>query len=91
VGGRVHRHTPHPAREKLKLDYDHVAQFNPRLIYADITGYRDRDRTRLFPDSTHGLLSRTGLLSSCRDAAHRRPGHSPGPAMLRRAWMFAAI
>src|SRR5204862_2575492 len=33
--------TPHPAREKLKLDYDHVAQFNPRLIYADITGYGD--------------------------------------------------
>src|SRR5207247_8706904 len=33
--------TPHPAREKLKIDYDHVAQFNPRLIYADITGYGD--------------------------------------------------
>jgi len=33
--------TPHPAREKLKLDYDQVAQFNPRLIYADITGYGD--------------------------------------------------
>jgi crotonobetainyl-CoA:carnitine CoA-transferase CaiB-like acyl-CoA transferase len=29
--------TPHPARKKLKLEYDDVAQWNPRLIYADLT------------------------------------------------------
>src|SRR6201988_3808058 len=33
--------TPHPAREKLGLGYDDVAPWNPRLIYADVTGYGD--------------------------------------------------
>ena len=32
--------TPHPARKKLKLGYEDVEQWNPRLIYADVTGYR---------------------------------------------------
>ncbi len=31
--------TPHPARKKLKLTYEDVAQWNPRLIYADLTGF----------------------------------------------------
>src|SRR5437879_11210429 len=31
--------TPHPAREKLRLSYDDDAQWHPRLIYDDITGY----------------------------------------------------
>ena len=30
--------TPHPARKKLKLEYDDVVQWNPRLVYADLTG-----------------------------------------------------
>ena len=30
--------TPHPARKRLGLEYDDVAQWNPRLIYADLTG-----------------------------------------------------
>jgi formyl-CoA transferase len=34
--------TPHPARKKLKLEYDHVVQWNPRLIYADLTGFGDK-------------------------------------------------
>ena len=34
--------TPHPAREKLKLDYDDVVQWNPRLIYADVTGFGEK-------------------------------------------------
>src|SRR6266576_834050 len=34
--------TPHPAREKLKLSYDDVAPWNPRLIYADMAIRRDR-------------------------------------------------
>src|SRR5947199_531320 len=61
--------TPHPAREKLKLDYDHVAQFNPRLIYADITGYGDTGPDAALPgfDLT-AYWSRTGLLSLLRDA-----------------------
>ena len=34
--------TPHPARKKLKLEYDDVAQWNPRLIYADVTGFGEK-------------------------------------------------
>jgi formyl-CoA transferase len=37
--------TPHPARKKLKLEYDDVAQWNPRLIYADLTGGCDCRRS----------------------------------------------
>src|SRR5260370_31121605 len=29
-------HTAHPAREKLKLDYDDVAQLKPHLIHAEL-------------------------------------------------------
>ena len=49
--------TPHPAREKLRLDYDHVSQFNPRLIYADITGYGDTG-----PDASSSRIRSHGLL-----------------------------
>src|SRR5439155_252100 len=61
--------TPHPAREKLKLDYDPVAQFNPRLIYADITGYGDTGPDAALPgfDIT-AFWSRSGLLSLTHDA-----------------------
>src|SRR5271170_1075799 len=31
--------TPHPTRKRLKLEYDDVVQWNPRLIYADVTGF----------------------------------------------------
>jgi formyl-CoA transferase len=31
--------TPHPARKRLHLEYDDVVKWNPRLIYADLTGY----------------------------------------------------
>ena len=34
--------TPHPARKRLKLEYDDVAQWNPRLIYADLTGFGEK-------------------------------------------------
>ncbi len=56
--------TPHPAREKLRLSYDDVAQWNPRLIYADITGYGDTGPDAALPgfDIT-AFWSRSGLLS----------------------------
>jgi crotonobetainyl-CoA:carnitine CoA-transferase CaiB-like acyl-CoA transferase len=56
--------TPHPAREKLKLSYDDVAPWNPRLIYADITGYGDTGPDAALPgfDIT-AFWSRSGLLS----------------------------
>ena len=44
--------TPHPARKKLKLEYDDVAQWNPRLIYADLTGFGEKGPTPIFRDST---------------------------------------
>jgi crotonobetainyl-CoA:carnitine CoA-transferase CaiB-like acyl-CoA transferase len=61
--------TPHPAREKLKLSYDDVAQWNPRLIYADVTGYGDNGPDADLPgfDIT-AYWSRSGLLSLTRDA-----------------------
>ncbi|MGW4518118.1 CoA transferase [Streptomyces sp. NPDC004393] len=34
---------PHGTREKLHLDYDEVASWNPRVIYADLTGFGDAD------------------------------------------------
>jgi crotonobetainyl-CoA:carnitine CoA-transferase CaiB-like acyl-CoA transferase len=61
--------TPHPAREKLKLSYDDVAPWNPRLIYADITGYGDTGPDADLPgfDIT-AFWSRSGLLSLLHDA-----------------------
>src|SRR6266705_5387343 len=61
--------TPHPARKKLKLTYEDVAQWNPRLIYADITGYGDNGPDADLPgfDIT-AYWARTGLLSLTRDA-----------------------
>ena len=61
--------TPEPARKKLKLDYEDVVQWNPRLIYADITGYGDKGPDAALPgfDIT-AYWARSGLLSLTRDA-----------------------
>jgi crotonobetainyl-CoA:carnitine CoA-transferase CaiB-like acyl-CoA transferase len=61
--------TPHPARKKLKLEYDDVAQWNPRLIYADVTGYGENGPDAGLPgfDIT-AYWARSGLLSMTRDA-----------------------
>src|SRR5881296_3435111 len=61
--------TPHPARKKLKLEYDDVAQWNPRLIYADLTGYGEKGPDANLPgfDIT-AYWARSGLLSLTRDA-----------------------
>jgi formyl-CoA transferase len=61
--------TPHPARKKLKLTYEDVAPWNPRLIYADLTGYGDKGPDADLPgfDIT-AYWARTGLLSLTRDA-----------------------
>jgi len=61
--------TPHPAREKLKLDYDQVAQFNSA---ADLRRHhrlwRHGDRTRLFRIRPHGLLVADRFAFSLHDA-----------------------
>jgi crotonobetainyl-CoA:carnitine CoA-transferase CaiB-like acyl-CoA transferase len=61
--------TPHPARKRLKLEYDDVAQWNPRLIYADVTGYGEKGPDAALPgfDIT-SYWARSGLLSMTRDA-----------------------
>jgi formyl-CoA transferase len=61
--------TPHPARKKLKLEYDDVARWNPRLIYADLTGFGEKGPDASLPgfDIT-SYWARSGLLSLTRDA-----------------------
>jgi len=61
--------TPHPARKKLKLEYADVVQWNPRLIYADLTGFGEKGPDSGLPgfDIT-AYWARSGLLAMTRDA-----------------------
>ena len=61
--------TPHPARARLKLEYEDVDRWNPRLIYADVTGFGDKGPDANLPgfDIT-SYWARSGLLSMTRDA-----------------------
>jgi crotonobetainyl-CoA:carnitine CoA-transferase CaiB-like acyl-CoA transferase len=61
--------TPHPARKKLHLEYDDVVRWNPRLIYADVTGFGEKGPDAGLPgfDIT-AYWGRTSLLSQTRDA-----------------------
>jgi crotonobetainyl-CoA:carnitine CoA-transferase CaiB-like acyl-CoA transferase len=61
--------TPHPARKRLRLEYDDVVQWNPRLIYADVTGFGDKGPDAELPSfDTTSYWARSGLLSMTRDA-----------------------
>ena len=73
--------TPHPARKKLKLEYEDVAQWNPRLIYADLTGYGENGPDANLPgfDIT-AYWSRSWLAVS--DARRRRSAD----LAVRRHW-----
>src|SRR5712675_1053865 len=61
--------TPHPARKKLHLEYEDVVQWNPRLIYADVTGFGEKGPDAELPgfDIT-SYWARSGLLAMTRDA-----------------------
>jgi crotonobetainyl-CoA:carnitine CoA-transferase CaiB-like acyl-CoA transferase len=61
--------TPHPARKRLKLEYDDVVQWNGRLIYADVSGFGEKGPDANLPgyDIT-SYWARSGLLSMTRDA-----------------------
>ena len=61
--------TPHPPRKRLKLEYDDVVKWNPRLIYADVTGFGEKGPDAELPgfDIT-SYWARSGLLSMTRDA-----------------------
>jgi len=60
---------PHGTREALHLGYEEVSGWNPRVIYADITGFGDAGPDARLPgfDLT-AFWSRTGLLAATRDA-----------------------
>src|SRR3981189_2369564 len=60
---------PHPVRKRLELTYEDVAQWNSRLIYADVTGYGDNGPDADLPgfDIT-AYWARSGLLALTRDA-----------------------
>jgi crotonobetainyl-CoA:carnitine CoA-transferase CaiB-like acyl-CoA transferase len=60
---------PQPVRKRLKLTYEDVSSWNPRLIYADLTGYGDEGPDADLPgfDIT-AYWARTGLLALTRDA-----------------------
>ena len=70
---------PHPVRKRLKLTYEDVAPWNPRLIYADLTGYGDAGPDADLPgfDIT-AYWARSGLLALTRDAG--APPTLPVPA-----------
>jgi formyl-CoA transferase len=60
---------PHGTREKLHLGYAEVSGWNPRVIYADITGFGDAGPDALLPGfDVTAYWSRSGLLASTRDA-----------------------
>jgi len=61
--------TPHAPRKKLGLEYDDVVGWNPRLIYADLTGFGEKGPDANLPgfDIT-SYWARSGLLSMTRDA-----------------------
>lgn len=61
--------TPHHARKRLNLEYDDVAGWNERLIYADLTGFGEKGPDANLPgfDIT-AYWARSGLLSLTRDA-----------------------
>jgi len=60
---------PPPVRKRLKLTYEDLAPWNPRLIYADVSGYGDDGPDADLPgfDIT-AYWARSGLLALTRDA-----------------------
>ena len=65
--------TPHPARKKLKLEYDDVVQWNSRLIYADVTGFGEKGPDAGSPGIRHHIILGSQRLAvddaRCRRAA----------------------
>jgi crotonobetainyl-CoA:carnitine CoA-transferase CaiB-like acyl-CoA transferase len=60
---------PHAAREKLHLTYDEVAAWNPRIVYADFTGFGNAGPDAALPGfDVTAYWARSGLLAMTRDA-----------------------
>jgi len=61
--------TPHLSRKKLHLEYEDVGQWNPRLIYADLTGFGEKGPDANLPGfDVTAYWARSSLLSQTRDA-----------------------
>jgi len=78
VNGRcVHRQHAAFCPQAIELEYDDVVQWNPHLIYADLTGFGEKGPDAELPgfDIT-AYWARSGLLSMTRDAGRRRLGRS---------------
>ena len=60
---------PHQVRQRLHLTYDEAAGWNPRIVYADITGFGSTGPDAALPgfDIT-AYWARSGLLAMTRDA-----------------------
>ena len=60
--------TPHRARKRLGLEYEDIRALNPRLIYADLTGFGEKGPDADLPgfDLT-AYWARSGLLYLARD------------------------
>jgi formyl-CoA transferase len=61
--------TPHHARKHLGLEYEDISALNPRLIYADLTGFGENGPDANLPgfDLT-AFWARSGLLAMAHDA-----------------------
>src|SRR3954447_14751634 len=78
---------PH-TRAKLGLEYDALASLNPRLIYADVTGFGEQGPDAHLPSfDVTAFWARTGLMDVTRqrDAPPGQRVHDPdGPRVLVR-------
>ena len=80
--------TPHPARKKLHLEYEDVAKWNPRLIYADLTGFGEKGPDASLPGfDVTAYWSRSGLLSQTHDAGTPPTWPVAAAAIMRRQWV----
>jgi formyl-CoA transferase len=78
---------PHGVREKLNLGYEQVSAWNPRIVYADITGFGDAGPDAALPGfDVTAYWARTGLLDRMRDA-----GSPPTVPVLGSGDYMAAI
>jgi crotonobetainyl-CoA:carnitine CoA-transferase CaiB-like acyl-CoA transferase len=60
---------PPAARQRLHLTYDEVAGWNPRIVYADITGFGSAGPDAALPGfDVTAYWARSGLLAMTRDA-----------------------
>ncbi len=70
--------------ERLKLDYEHVSQANPRLVYGAVTGYGNAKQWRNRPGQDLLAQARSGIMWLSGDE-----GDPPTPMALAIADMLA--